>query len=1059
MAASLMDQVGELWESRLAADADAIFSACCSPAERIRLERVELDLGTIPESMFAELFPARFRAALEAEIRKQLSDSSSASRRTRDVAPAERSVLELIGYTLLHGILPWWASTNLELDPERELTEALRRTPSAVAALVQKIGRHARVRFRLVRWLADPEIVGLIRAVARSDADFILNYAADLDQRQREESIIPAGSEEFRHAKWEVILAHLLADRGSRFNAKSFLQQTLRDLAARFSFEYTDLITQLAGLATRLPLGWRDASLPQLLVELHAEHTVEQSKLAARDGSGVGDETNVSSSENASVVDHWLTRWGEILGESPARWTTERIRGLAFWKALPDAMASEVTRRLLERQGSTTRFAQLLLRFQAEDRAAWRSALRRTESRPRPPGDSTTSRSNEPLSAAMERIAESVSRDVSTDEAIAEGGTELAMPALRWLLETGALPAAPWAAGWHERSDAWLCLILAQHADSVPPLLRTWARSGRLTATMAAQLSDPALTAIVETVEPAHADDVVDFVHAAERENALRPLAPGMQGAEAFRKSVWQMTLDYLLSDRGSVFNTRSFLEHNIAQLAARHQADVATVVAFMAQAARASHCPALHRDLRELEARRIGADTPPTAEQESAAPFLFTAENIRRSPVVRLRLLRLLLNGEASRFEALLPLLWEQLLSADRREPWREFMLRNTWDNRAAETIQATGGERVLQAVFFDGAGGQAEAWQEEMSWLENSAAAAALFPGGRSGLRVRLWSTVAELWREGGGRPFSDLTLLLVRALARLGGVGVTTGASLAEREHESYAVLTAALARDGSGAATRISARLHDPELAEKFVAPPGRPAPATPSTPSREALVTRAGRMGLAGRKGPPGSREPGAAATPPSHRRAVEAGNEDELSDENETPPDPFEPIAVTNAGLVLLAPFFPELHKRCGLLDGRLFTDFKAAHRAVHLLQYLVTEGARTHEYSLVLNKVLCGLEPDAAVVTHEQLTDEEKAATAALLDGAIRRWPRAAIVTADGLRSSYLRRPGKLQRKENGWLLTVEKRGWDILLPDLPWSFPGLRPAWMPLPLEVNWI
>lgn len=167
------------------------------------------------------------------------------------------------------------------------------------------------------------------------------------------------------------------------------------------------------------------------------------------------------------------------------------------------------------------------------------------------------------------------------------------------------------------------------------------------------------------------------------------------------------------------------------------------------------------------------------------------------------------------------------------------------------------------------------------------------------------------------------------------------------------------------------------------------------------------------------------------------------------------------PIVVSNAGVVLLAPFFPELHRRCGLLDEKgVFRDFATAQRAVHLIQHAVTGGIhRAREHELILNKILCGIAPDTALVPTLQLTAAERAAVEELLKAVTQRWPRGAVLSPAGLRESYLRRPGQLTRLESHWLLRVERRGWDMLLGDLPWSFSVARAAWMPVPLHVDWI
>ena len=79
------------------------------------------------------------------------------------------------------------------------------------------------------------------------------------------------------------------------------------------------------------------------------------------------------------------------------------------------------------------------------------------------------------------------------------------------------------------------------------------------------------------------------------------------------------------------------------------------------------------------------------------------------------------------------------------------------------------------------------------------------------------------------------------------------------------------------------------------------------------------------------------------------------------------------PIVVQNAGLVLLGPFLYTLFNRLDMLtddgDGSAhFVGIEGASRAVHLLQYLVDTRLDAPAEALPLNKLLCGLSPDAPV-------------------------------------------------------------------------------------------
>lgn len=304
----------------------------------------------------------------------------------------------------------------------------------------------------------------------------------------------------------------------------------------------------------------------------------------------------------------------------------------------------------------------------------------------------------------------------------------------------------------------------------------------------------------------------------------------------------------------------------------------------------------------------------------------------------------------------------------------------------------------------MFAGDPTQIEIWCDTLRWLETSPAAATLFPGGRVVLRSRLWRALLEIWRAQGGRPIADVNEWIGEILAAAFHLPARPGNADASRED-----FLGALEQAGDAQAKKLKRRF-----------------PSRASRP-RQAAVVR-----------------PVAAKT---------------AADDRAVPPAASGPILVRNAGLVILAPFLPDLHARCELLAGDGFRDSVAVDYAVHLLHYLATGEEPSFEHELALNKILCGLAPETPVPPRIELRDEDRRQADGMLERIAHQWARGAKISVSGLRRSYLLRAGQLERRKAGWLLRVERRGWDILLPELDWSFPGARPAWMAQPLEVDWI
>ncbi|HED39254.1 MAG TPA: hypothetical protein ENJ13_02340 [Chromatiales bacterium] len=164
------------------------------------------------------------------------------------------------------------------------------------------------------------------------------------------------------------------------------------------------------------------------------------------------------------------------------------------------------------------------------------------------------------------------------------------------------------------------------------------------------------------------------------------------------------------------------------------------------------------------------------------------------------------------------------------------------------------------------------------------------------------------------------------------------------------------------------------------------------------------------------------------------------------------------PIYVRNAGQVLLAPYIPLLFERLGLIKAGGFIDHAAALRAVHALQYMVDGEGAAAEYMMVLNKLICGIETADLVTRAAATTDQEKALIDGLLTAAIENWKRVGNTSVAGLRDAFLKREGRLLRKEGGWQLLVESRSYDMLLDQLPWSYSTIKYGWMKEPIHVDW-
>ncbi|MCY1493426.1 hypothetical protein D9M68_272620 [compost metagenome] len=165
------------------------------------------------------------------------------------------------------------------------------------------------------------------------------------------------------------------------------------------------------------------------------------------------------------------------------------------------------------------------------------------------------------------------------------------------------------------------------------------------------------------------------------------------------------------------------------------------------------------------------------------------------------------------------------------------------------------------------------------------------------------------------------------------------------------------------------------------------------------------------------------------------------------------------PRPVHAAGAVLLHPYLSMFFDRLGLLAGPgRFRDHAAQCRAVLLAHHLATGAEDAPEPETVLFKLLCGLPFSEPVPRRIEFSEQERAESEALLRSVIGHWGRLGNTTPAGLREGFLSRPGRLERRGESWLLSVEPSGIDVLLRDLPWALSRVRTPFMQSILAVDW-
>jgi hypothetical protein len=166
-----------------------------------------------------------------------------------------------------------------------------------------------------------------------------------------------------------------------------------------------------------------------------------------------------------------------------------------------------------------------------------------------------------------------------------------------------------------------------------------------------------------------------------------------------------------------------------------------------------------------------------------------------------------------------------------------------------------------------------------------------------------------------------------------------------------------------------------------------------------------------------------------------------------------------EAITVEDAGLILLWPFLSNFFKTLELLTSqRTWRDTTAPHRAALLLDNLARGTLIAEEAHMPLIKLLVGLPIQVVLDPGAPLDATELAACDSFLESMLEHLAPLGRLTLEGLRGSWLLRPGLLQRRDGLPLLRIERRGYDVLMDRLPWPRDWVRLPWMAEPLRVEW-
>ncbi|PKM20942.1 MAG: hypothetical protein CVV11_05590 [Gammaproteobacteria bacterium HGW-Gammaproteobacteria-15] len=612
--------------------------------------------------------------------------------------------------------------------------------------------------------------------------------------------------------------------------------------------------------------------------------------------------------------------------------------------------------------------------------------------------------------------------------------------------------------------------LYLQHSAELLTILRQLASRSDLCQVLAFGLSHAMLAQLLQLLAPSEQRfmlqlmaqpqlfSVVQSSVKTQPQSQSAPLPPA--ALQQRQRHLWQLSLSYLLVERGSQFNRRSYLHYLLRKMAAHDNLSVQSLVQHMQRVLQRSrqlfswHSPLLLQ-LTELLAgiaEPASLATDGLADSFSALPGYFSyrlAQPVTALPQVGTTrpVQRSALQHQARRWRQ-----WQQLLLLGQLTlaQQRQFnlLLRQLLQQPNALWLdglrqQLSGGTLLARLVQY----ASDDHLQQLFQQLQPASFASiqpytSLLQWGLGGISLPL-----PLYRQARWQPLLQCSL---------------------QRQPLTLPLLISQLQQWLEAETGSAASRTLLQQLAQQLQHYTGNAAQGSRPQLLQQLKVQLAGMAATATSAAQPATAPKAAASGPevlPASSPLVSGVAQAHTSGGFIDGQTPAQAHWVTNAGIVLAAPYIPMLLQRLGWVSAQRFTSIEQAWQACALLHYMTTghwqpELRPDYWQQWPLPMLLSGVQPPCPVGFVPQLSSEALAMADSLLAGILAQWPKLASSSVTTLRECFLQRGGTLERAGNGsgWQLQLDSGPYDMLLDGLPWSYSLIRYPWMQGEVYVHW-
>ena len=260
----VQSNISLLQGSRINSLLDNILSKFSTADNTFQFNRIELDLGTISKTNYENELVYRLEEQLNNFFNTNILDDGTVIT-GKSIVRHDRK-LEQFEYFLENGHLKWDSSSGQ--SPSVLLKELISENNSGLVELLNKKGKNERVRKRMIYQFEEASLEHIVKAVAKTESDYIITYNRNMLQHQHKHQAVDTGYSSFRNAVWEVILAYLFVESKSYYNKKSFLNYLIRKIAEKYNLSYHALLEAIAIGVETAPQEANQVEFKKIIVAL-----------------------------------------------------------------------------------------------------------------------------------------------------------------------------------------------------------------------------------------------------------------------------------------------------------------------------------------------------------------------------------------------------------------------------------------------------------------------------------------------------------------------------------------------------------------------------------------------------------------------------------------------------------------------------------------------------------------------------------------------------------------------------------------------------------------------